>query len=357
MKKIKMVLYGEPGVGKSVFASKAPNPFFICTDGNYEWLEDFGAKPESHKQVSSFSEFKQLISNTELLNKYDTIVVDLLEDLFKWCEYEFCVRTKIDHVSDLGFAKGYDTTRNEFFISICKLLAYDKNIIFIMHGITSSVKDRRGIEHTKYFPSSRVPDKVIDMIEGRVRYFLRCYLKGEETSTGIIHKNRYLSLIPKENEFGIARGLDESVVPTDILLEWSEFSNIVLNVKENTNNENKLNDMMIDTNTSDTNTSDTLSINTLDVVQIDGNELCEESKEKTEINETKTKTLSVQEKLEQIKAKTKNNLPQNEEKVEKSITNNDVIQEKNTVETVKELTQAEKLAAIKAKLAALYNNK
>ena len=56
MKRIKMVLYGEPGVGKSVFASKAPKPFFITTDGNYEWLEDFGAKEEDHVQVSSWAE-------------------------------------------------------------------------------------------------------------------------------------------------------------------------------------------------------------------------------------------------------------------------------------------------------------
>ena len=40
MKRIKMLLYGEPGVGKSVFALKAPKPFFVCTDGNYEWLDE-----------------------------------------------------------------------------------------------------------------------------------------------------------------------------------------------------------------------------------------------------------------------------------------------------------------------------
>ena len=38
---IKMAIYGEPGVGKSTFAAKAPRPYFITTDGNYEYLEDF----------------------------------------------------------------------------------------------------------------------------------------------------------------------------------------------------------------------------------------------------------------------------------------------------------------------------
>lgn len=229
MKRLKMVLYGEPGVGKSTFACKAPKPFFITTDGNYEWLEDFGAKEEDHKQVYSWDEAKKLF--TELTkpeyDKYETIVLDLAEDLFKWDEAEFCKRSRIEHVSDVGYGKAYDITRNEYFLEICKLLALPKHIILIMHGITFTVKDRRGVEHTKYGPTSRMPDKLLDMIEGRVRYFLRCYLKGEEQGDGVIVKKRYLSLIPKENEFGIARGLDEAIVPHDIPLDFPTFAKYV----------------------------------------------------------------------------------------------------------------------------------
>ena len=229
MKRIKMVLYGEPGVGKSVFASKSPKPFFICTDGNYEWLEEFGAKPEDHVNVTSWSDAKAIFEkvSTSAFDKYETIVVDLTEDLFKWCEQEYCVRNKIEHLSDLGYGKAYDTTRNEFFIEICKLFALDKNVILLMHGIQYTVKDRRGVEHTKYSPSSRISDKVMDMIEGRTRYFLRCYLKDEELEDGTLLKKRYLSLIPKPDEFGIVRGIDENKVPHDIPLEWSEFAKAI----------------------------------------------------------------------------------------------------------------------------------
>lgn len=226
MKHIKMVLYGEPGVGKSVFASKAPKPFFITTDGNYEFLEEFGAKPEDHVQVNSWNEFKKVISKLDLTN-YETVVIDLTEDLFKWCEYEFCRVNGYEHVSDPGFAKGYDITRNDFFINISKVLNLeDKNVILIMHGITSSTKDRRGIEHTKYYPTNRIPDKVMDMIEGRVRYFLRCYTKADEIN-GKLVKKRYLSLVPKENEYGILRGIDENAVPSDIALDFNEFAKII----------------------------------------------------------------------------------------------------------------------------------
>lgn len=227
MKKIKMCLYGEPGVGKSVFAVNAPKPFFICSDGNYAWLEDFGADPNAHADVQSWEEAKKILKNKELLNNYETIVIDLLEDMFKWAESEFCVKNRIEHVSDIGYGKGYDITRNEFFIEISKLLAMDKNVILIMHGTHEIVKDRRGVEKTRFIPSPRLPDKVLDMIEGRVRYFLRCYLKSEETKEGILVKKRYLSIVPKENEFGICRGINEDLIPQDIPLDWKEFTKVI----------------------------------------------------------------------------------------------------------------------------------
>ena len=224
-KHIKMMLYGEPGVGKSVFASKAPRPFFITTDGNYEWLTDFGAKIEDHKQVYSWDEAKKVFA--EDFDNYDTIVVDLVEDLFKWCEQEFCARAKLEHISDVGYGKGYDITRNEFFLEISKLLSKPKNVILLSHGITFVTKDRRGVEHTRYAPSNRIPDKVLDMIEGRLRYCLRCYAKAEETGDGNLIKRRYLSLVPKENEFGIIRGVDEYKTQHDIPLDWNEFTKAI----------------------------------------------------------------------------------------------------------------------------------
>lgn len=221
-KHIKMVLYAEPGVGKSTFASKAPNPYFITTDGNFEWLD---LPDKNHKQVFTWEEAKKVFA--EIPDWAETIVVDLVEDLFKWCEQEYCKRNKIEHISKQGYGQGYDTTRNEFFTEISKLLGLDKHVIIITHGLAIVQKDRRGVEFTKYVPSQRIPDKVWDMIEGRVRYFLRAFTSAEENAEGKLIKKRYLSIIPKENEFGISRGLDESVTPEDITLDWNTFVSVI----------------------------------------------------------------------------------------------------------------------------------
>lgn len=229
MDNYKLVLYGEPGTGKSVFAHHAPKRFFITTDANYQYLKAFGAKKEDHVHVNSWFEMKNVINDIlkGKYDKYETFVVDLVEDAFKWCEYEYCKKNGYEHVSDIGFGKGYDITRNEFFIEISKLLNLeDKNVILISHGITFTVKDRRGIEHTKHAPSSRIPDKVWDMLEGRVPFFLRCYMKAEDIDGKLI-KKRYLSIVPKENEFGVARGLNENDIPADIPLDYTTFTNCI----------------------------------------------------------------------------------------------------------------------------------
>ena len=350
MKHFKMVLYGEPGVGKSTFACKAPKPFFICTDGNYEWLEDFGAKEKDHVECSTWSEIKKAFESD--FEGYETVVVDLAEDAFKFGEYEFCQKNKIDHISDIGYGKAYDITRNEFFIEICKLFSKPKNVILIMHGVTFVVKDRRGVDHTKYGPSSRMPDKLIDMIEGRVRYFLRCYMKAEEDGNGGLVKKRYLSLIPKENEFGIARGLDEAKVPHDIPLDFDVFAEVIGLY----NDEDKVKKVVEETETETEN--NTVEAETL----------------KRRVR--RKKEAPVEEKFEQLKAEipemNNEELKTSCESVNEIKTADDVVREaieettkvevkeekkvETPIEETKPVSNIDRLAAIKAKLAAMKNN-
>lgn len=227
-KYIKMAIYGEPGVGKSTFAAKAPKPFFITTDGNYEYLEDFcNAKPEDHVQCFSWAEMKKAFAGD--FSNYETIVVDLLEDSYLWAENEFCRDNHLLHISDLGYGKGYGILGNDFFIEYQKLLALPKNVILIMHGVTEVLKDRRGVEYTKYGPSKLIREKIVTQLEGRVRFFLRAYAEAAEGADGRLVTKRYLSMSPDGNtEYGITRGLS-SDVPRAIPLDWETFVNVIGN--------------------------------------------------------------------------------------------------------------------------------
>lgn len=221
-KKIKAVIYGEPGVGKSYFANQFPKRFFICTDGNYEWLPN--AKDKDHIQIDSWSKFKDINMKMDFAN-YDCIVIDLLEDLFDWCKYETCKAAGVKHISELGdYGKGYDIVYTNFLAEIFKLLAKDKSIILIVHGRDTTYKDKFGIDHVYHTYTNFLPDKVIVPIEGRVRCFLRAFEETEldpvTKKTKTLHK---LSFIPQADEFGINRGEFNENTPYEIPLNMQTF--------------------------------------------------------------------------------------------------------------------------------------
>lgn len=237
-KHYKVAIYGDPGAGKSFFAASAPSPFFYTTDGNYEFLEDLGLKNEDHLQVSTWKEFCEDLEKRDF-SKYETIVVDLLEDLYAWSDDEYCTENKIKHLSELPWGQGYSDVKKGFFKTVSKLIAKDKNIILLMHGVTTQLKDKRGVEYFKSEVTSAIPEKVLTQIEGRLRYFLRLYSETERTlDEGETIVNRYLSLAPDgKNEYGIARGLSGRY-PSVIKLNddenvscngWEKFTNVIDN--------------------------------------------------------------------------------------------------------------------------------
>lgn len=227
-KTIKAVFYGEPGVGKSVFAyaNGINKPFFITTDDNYAYLEDWGAKEEDHIKVESWAEAKQQFAKP--FDEYDTIVVDLIEDLYMWCEDEFIKQNKITHLSDLAYGKGYQLVRKDFFLTIKALINKPKNIILLSHGITIKNKDKRGVEYLKFAPSDKISEKLWTDIVGSVRYCLRCYATPEEDESGNLSIKRYLSLSPDgTTEYGVIRGIPDTNFPPKIPLDWQTFTETV----------------------------------------------------------------------------------------------------------------------------------
>lgn len=365
-KNIKMIVYGEPGVGKSTFAAGAPRPFFITTDGNYEYLEDFcGMKPEDHQQCFTWAEMKKAF--TRDFSNYDTIVVDLLEDSYLWADNEFCRDNKLQHISDMGYGKGYGILGNDFFIEYQKLLALPKNIILLMHGVTEVLKDRRGVEYSKYGPSKLLRDKIITQLEGRVRFFVRAYAEASEGADGRLMTKRYLSLAPDgKTEYGIARGLS-SDAPHSIPLDWEAFANTIDQYTLRMNGPRAEAPVR----------TEPVTINETPVVTEPAkDDTAEEPKKrgrkaKEKVDETPAdQTDAIRERLKAVMAKAgvaaeepvKNAEPVIEAPVVEEPIKTDTVPveepaKEETAEAPKVMSQSEKLAAIRAKMATLKGNK
>lgn len=217
----KLCIYGEPAVGKSVFALGFPKPFFICTDENYDFLKEFGAKEENHKQITSWAEFKSFIKTFDFSN-YETIVVDLLEDLYQWAEIEYCKKNQIEDLSDIGYGKAYKIVRNDYATTISSLINKNANFIGLTHEEDTTKKTNRGLDYIEYMPSSLIPDKCWTLINGKLRFFFRAHIEEMNKGDKIIRK-RLLSVAPKPHEFQINRGMNVDILPDDIELSAKAF--------------------------------------------------------------------------------------------------------------------------------------
>lgn len=222
----KMAVYGAPAVGKSVFSLGWPDPFFICTDGNYDFLYEFGAKEENHIQVHDWKEFKDFIDNFDF-NKHETIVIDLIEDLYQWCVWDFCKKNRIDDLGDLGaFGKGYNMVANTFIPYIDTIINRSKNLIILSHEDVITGKTNRGVEYVDYKPSSLLRLKIWERIAGKLRFCFRAHLEEEVDEKGKYEKKRLLSVSPKPHEYQINRGTNVDSLPDDIELTYQAFTSL-----------------------------------------------------------------------------------------------------------------------------------
>lgn len=217
----KLGIYGEPAVGKSVFSLGWPKPFFVCTDENYDFLDVFGAKENNHIQLSTWKEFKEWVNKFDF-SKYETVVVDLIDDLYQWADAEYCKKSRIDDLGDIGYGKGYKVVRNDFTYYMLQLINKKCNIILLSHEDRSQEKTTKGTAYTAYSPSSYVPKKVWELINGKLRFFFRAYIEPVQTENGV-EMRRSLSIRPKMGEFQINRGLIADSYPDCIDLSYKAF--------------------------------------------------------------------------------------------------------------------------------------
>lgn len=197
---LKLWVYGSPNIGKTTFASQFPDVLMINTDGNYKYVDSpiitliDGAKDPWENFIEIIDE---IIKGQ---HTYKTIVVDLLEDVYQYARNYYCKQLKINHESELGYAKGYDIIRNNFLIALRKLANSNYNIIFISHEETEIVKDRIGRETTVYKPA--LPDKVAKKVSGMVEITGRITCNSKEDDDGNIIDTRILNLSSTKDQFG-----------------------------------------------------------------------------------------------------------------------------------------------------------
>ena len=223
-KKVKLYLYGSPMSGKTTFASRFPEPLMLNTDGNIQYVDSpYIAIRDQVRMNGRIKEtkfawtiFKEAVD--EIIagqHTFKTVVIDLIEDVYKACRVYMYDKLGIEHESDAGYGKGYDMIKTEFLTTMKRIINSDYNIILLSHDKTEEVKLRNGTTITSF--TVNLQEKIAKKLAGMVDITARVVLDD--------NNNRFMDFTYNDYVFGGNRiGLKQTKIP----LKIEEFKKVFI---------------------------------------------------------------------------------------------------------------------------------
>jgi len=141
------LIYGQQKIGKSTFCSQFENPLFLPTEAGLKSLSIF-KMPTNRDLITNWPEFimicreikKSIDSNTF---KFNTIVIDTVDNLYQLCLEYVCKKHEMKHPSDQDFGKGWWLVMQEFKSVINKVLSWGPGVIFTSHEELKEKKTKK----------------------------------------------------------------------------------------------------------------------------------------------------------------------------------------------------------------------
>lgn len=146
--KIKMLIFGAPGVGKTWFSVSFPKPYFIDTEAGadlkpyQERLKAAGGAYLGHEDGSLV--FSEVIDQVKALatekHEYKTLIIDSITKLYQTCIAE--------EAEKLGSKDAFGASKKPAIANMRRLINWvqrtDMNVLFVAHEISEWGNDEKG---------------------------------------------------------------------------------------------------------------------------------------------------------------------------------------------------------------------
>ena len=134
-----MILYGQPGIGKSTLAASAPNPVLIDFDNGVSRI-----RAEHRPATSISSTYEEVLADIQNMKEFDTIIIDTGGSFVTYLK-DWAFRTQQGCKTKTGAPntlKIFGAVKNEFarLTEEIKNLMH-KNVIYVFHSVESENAD------------------------------------------------------------------------------------------------------------------------------------------------------------------------------------------------------------------------
>ena len=175
-----VLVYGQTKIGKSTLCSNAEGAVFFATEPGLNALDVFQVPIQSWEDL-----LNACAEIGEGNHPFKTVIIDTVDNAYKFCTDYILKKFKIDHESDLGYGKGYAIVNNEFQRVLTKLAFLPYGLFLVSHAKEIEVETRTG-KYTRIVPT--LPDKARKIVLGMVDMVLFCDLElttGEDGAQNI----------------------------------------------------------------------------------------------------------------------------------------------------------------------------
>lgn len=193
---LSMLIYGQSGIGKSTFASQAPNAFFIQTEPGLNALRVLEEKATNWED---FCEICRLVAEGK--HDYKTIVIDTIDMMYRLCADHICKKNGVTHEGEGAHGKLYGLIKIELLRVLTKLAHLPYGLILISHSVDKEKATRTG---TTTFTQPTVPESFRQIVIGLVDIILYCDVEpvldkdGKQTSRRVMRSSPHADYDAKD---------------------------------------------------------------------------------------------------------------------------------------------------------------